>query len=339
VALAARDVSTPVHALDAVARTLDALGDRVNALHARLVAARRHLLVGEVEAAEQTLAAVDRRCHHLAAAARCPGRAHPRRARAPPRSGGRRRGRARPRHVAAVAAGIPALLAETSRARRALSEPSARLIKAGVDRLIRLDEVEALFASDDLIVDACRRAVRSRARSVSLAGRPILFALVGALAEAWPADVPRDRLIERVFQARTVNESHRARLRVEISRVRAALRPLVRIEATRRGFALAIINAPLSSCWLRRSTDPQVYPRSARGRRGVVNIGARPCARLQPANSPACVAPAPGSGGGARRRARSLLPLARAGARRIRDNLVTPGCAADGVVCGHDNDA
>jgi DNA-binding transcriptional ArsR family regulator len=113
-----------------------------------------------------------------------------------------------------------------------------------VVRLVRLDEVEALFASGNLIVDACRRVVRGPARSVPLAGRPVLFALVGALAEAWPADVPRDRLVERAFQARTVNDSHRARLRVELSRLRAALRPLARIEATPRGFALAPINAP-----------------------------------------------------------------------------------------------
>src|SRR5262247_37124 len=59
VALAARDLSGPARALDAAARVLDSLGDRANALYARLVGARRHLLVGELEAAEQTLAAVD----------------------------------------------------------------------------------------------------------------------------------------------------------------------------------------------------------------------------------------------------------------------------------------
>ena len=101
-------------------------------------------------------------------------------------------GRAR---AVAVAAGIPALVTEIDRARRALSAPSARLISAGVIRPVRLDEVEALFASRDLVVDACRRAVRGPACSVSLAGRPVLFALVGALAEAWPPDVPRDRLV------------------------------------------------------------------------------------------------------------------------------------------------
>jgi len=146
--------------------------------------------------------------------------------------------------AAAVAAGIPALVAEIGRARRALSAPSARLIRAGVVRLVLLDEVEALFASGDLIVDACRRAVRGPAGSVSLSGRPVLFALVVALAEAWPVDVPRDRLIERAFDARAINESHRIRLRVELSRLRAALRPLARIEATPRGFALAPIKTP-----------------------------------------------------------------------------------------------
>ena len=241
VALAARDLSGPVRALDAAAQALDALGDRTNALYARLVGARRQLLVGDLAAAEQRLAAVDvdtvgvppplaaraeltraelalRRVRVMAAAAAL-GRAH----------------------AAALAAGIPALVAEIGRARGALSAPSARLIRGGVVRSVRLDEVEALFASGDLVVDGCRRAVRSPTRSVPLAGRPVLFALVAALGEAWPADVPRDRLIERAFAARDANESHRARLRVEVGRLRAALRPVARIEATRRGFALVSV--------------------------------------------------------------------------------------------------
>ncbi len=244
VALAARDLSRPVHALDDAARALDALGDHANALHARLVGARRQLLVGELEAAERTLAAVD-----LAAATVAPplvARAELTRAELALRrvrvaDAAAALDRA---HAAAVAAGIPALIAEIGRARRALSAPSARLISAGVVRPVRLDEVEALFASGDLVVDACRRAVRSPTRSVPLAGRPILFALALALAEAWPADVPRDHLVERVFGARTVNESHRARLRVDLGRLRAALRLLARIEATRRGFALTPVDAP-----------------------------------------------------------------------------------------------
>ena len=238
VGLAARDLSGPVRTLAAAARALDALGDRANALYARLVRARRQLLVGELAAAEQTLAAVD-----VAAAGAPPAlaaRAELTRAEVALRrvrvaDAADALGRA---HAAAVAAGIPALVAEVGRVRRALSVPSARLVRGGVVWPVRLDEVEALFASGDLVVDACRRAVRGPARSVPLAGRPVLFALVGALAEAWPGDVPRDRLIERAFEARAANESHRARLRVELGRLRAVLRPLARIEATRRGFAL-----------------------------------------------------------------------------------------------------
>jgi DNA-binding transcriptional ArsR family regulator len=242
VALAARDLTRPMYMLDDAAQALDALGDRVNALHARLVGARRQLLVGELEAAEQMLAAVN-----VAATVPPPLAARAELTRA---ELALRRVRVADAavaldraHAAAVAARIPALVAEIARARRALSAPSARLIRAGVVRLVRLDEVEALFASGDLIVDGCRRTVRGPAGSVPLAGRPILFALIGALAEAWPADVPRDQLIERAFEARAVNESHRARLRVELARLRAVLRTLAHIKATPRGFAFVPINA------------------------------------------------------------------------------------------------
>jgi len=225
VALAARDLRAPVRALDATARALDALGDRANALFARLVGARRQLLVGDLTAAERTLAVVDTAGAPPPLAARAElTRAELALRRVRAADAAAAIGRA---HVAAHAAGIPALVAEVDRARRALSAPSARLIRRGAVRPVRLDEVEALFASDDLVVDACRRAVRGPAHSVPL-----------ALAEAWPADVPRDRLIERAFGARTADESYRARLRVELGRLRAALRPLARVDATRRGFAL-----------------------------------------------------------------------------------------------------
>jgi DNA-binding transcriptional ArsR family regulator len=243
VALAARDLTRPMRMLDSAAQALDALGDHANALHARLVGARRQILVGELEAAEQTLAAAE-----VAAVTVPPPLAA--RAELTRSELALRRVRVADAtvaldraHAAAAAAGIPALIAEIGRVRRTLSAPSARLIRADEVRLVRLDEVEALFASGDLIVDGCRRTVRSPARNVALAGRPVLFCLVGALAEAWPEDVPRDHLIERVFKARAVNESHRARLRVELSRLRAALRQLARIEATPRGFALTPIKA------------------------------------------------------------------------------------------------
>ena len=238
VGLAARDLSGSGRTLEAAARALDALGDRANALYARLVRARRQLLVGELAAAEQTLAGVD--VDAAGAPPALAARAELTRAEVALRrvrvaDAANALDRA---HAAALVAGIPALVAEVGRVRHALSVPSARLVRGGVVRPVLLAEVEALFASGILVVDACRRAVRGPARSVPLAGRPVLFALVGALAEAWPGDVPRDRLIERAFEARSANESHRARLRVELGRLRAALGPLARIEATRHGFAL-----------------------------------------------------------------------------------------------------
>jgi DNA-binding transcriptional ArsR family regulator len=71
-----------------------------------------------------------------------------------------------------------------------------------------------------------------------LASRPVLFALARALAEAWPEDVSRETLLARAFRARHADESHRARLRVEIGRLRKALEPLAGLNATQRGFAL-----------------------------------------------------------------------------------------------------
>jgi len=243
VALAARDLTRPTHTLEAAVETLDALGDRANALHARLVRARHQLLVGELEAAEKTLAAVDVSAFSsppLAARAELTrAELALRRVRAAEAGAALDRAQA-----AAAVAGIPALVAEIEKVRLVFSAPSARLIRAGAVRMVRLGEVEALFASGDLVVDGCQRVVRGPARSVPLAGRPVLFALVAALAEAWPADVPRDLLIQRAFESRIANESHRARLRVELGRLRAVLRPLARIEATTRGFALAPIKAP-----------------------------------------------------------------------------------------------
>jgi hypothetical protein len=139
---------------------------------------------------------------------------------------------------AARHAGIPALTAEVDSASRVLTTPAARLIARGEERLLLLEEVEALLASEALVVDACRHVVRDAGTLVSLARRPLLFALARALGEAWPADVPRNTLILRAFRAKFPDESHRARLRVEIGRLRVVLRPLAGVTATKRGFAL-----------------------------------------------------------------------------------------------------
>ena len=74
---------------------------------------------------------------------------------------------------------------------------------------------------------------------ISLATRPVLFALARAMGEAWPGDVPRDTLVARAFGGKLADESHRARLRVEVGRLRTVLRMLAVVSATKRGFALA----------------------------------------------------------------------------------------------------
>jgi hypothetical protein len=50
--------------------------------------------------------------------------------------------------------------------------------------------------------------------------------------------MPRATLVTRAFRAKHADESHRARLRVEIGRLRAELRTVAFVNATRRGFAL-----------------------------------------------------------------------------------------------------
>jgi len=235
--LASRDLGRPAAALGAARALLEARGDAVNAAHARHLEARRLLLVGRVDDAERAAAGLDpaalppasRTAHELVVAGIAIRRLHTRAARAALDRAAR----------AARQARIPALTAEVESAHRVLSAPAARLIARGEERLLRLDDVAALLASDALVVDACRHVVRDRDQVVPLATRPVLFALARALGEAWPGDVPRDALVARAFGSRYVDESHRARLRVEMGRLRRMLGGLAQVGATRRGFALA----------------------------------------------------------------------------------------------------
>lgn len=244
VALASRDLSRARHGLDSAARVLATHGERANALHARLLGVRFHLLVGELEAAGKRLASIggpNPEWPPLLTARAELTRAELalRRIRVADASAALDRAGA-----AAQAAGIPALVAEVGHVRHALSAPAARLIRGGVEQSLRLDEVEALFVSRDLMVDGCRREVRGPGRVIRLAGRPVLFGLARALAEAWPEDVSRDRLILHGFATRVVHQSDRVRLRVEMSRLRSLLRALARIESTARGFRLVPRGAP-----------------------------------------------------------------------------------------------
>jgi len=94
-----------------------------------------------------------------------------------------------------------------------------------------------------VVLDGCTRSLRRGTRVIALARRPVLFALARALCERWPEPIDRDVLIERAFDARRINDSHRARLRVEMSRLRRLCRGVARIEATATGFALRPVRA------------------------------------------------------------------------------------------------
>jgi len=236
IALVSRDLSWPTKALDAARATLEKHGDLLNAAHARYLQVRRLLLVGRLDEAERTLAGLDpapfppasRAAHELVVAGIAMRRLRTKTAREALSRAER----------AARAADIPALAAEVESAAIILNTPAARLIVRGEERPLLLEEVETLLASKALVVDACRHVVRNAGTVISLATRPVLFALARALSEAWPADVPRATLLARAFGARHADESHRARLRVEIGRLRAKLRAVANVSATDRGFAL-----------------------------------------------------------------------------------------------------
>ena len=237
VALAMRELGGSPRALAAAATTLAARDDAANALHARLIAVRRSLLLGRIDEAAAALGALDARAlpPSLRAVAELAAAEIALRSLRTGEAGAALR-RA---HDAAALARVPALVAEVADAQAALRRPAARSVGRQGEQPLRLDEVEALFGSGALVVDACRRALRSNAAVVPLARRPVLFALARALAEAAPAGVDRDALIERAFRTRRPDETHRARLRVEIGRLRKLVAPLARIDADARGFALA----------------------------------------------------------------------------------------------------
>lgn len=236
-ALVSRDLGSIATMLDAARATLEAHGDRVNGAYARYLAVRRLLVIGRLDEAERRLAELDpaplpaapRAAYELVVAGIAMRRL---------RTAAARAALARAEDAARRAA-IPALTAEVESAAHVLRAPAARLIARGEERSLRLDEVEALQRSKALVVDACRHVVRDARTEVTLATRPVLFALARALGEAWPGDVPRRVLVARAFGGKFVDESHRARLRVEVGRLRAMLRPLATVSATAEGFALA----------------------------------------------------------------------------------------------------
>lgn len=236
IALVSRDLGWPAKSLEAARAVLERHGDRLNAAHARHLSVRRLLLIGRLDEAEQALAEIDpspfppalRAAHELVIAGIAIRRLRTQIARDALAKAER----------AARQSGIDALIAEVESAAALLRASAARLIAPGEARLLLLEEVERLPATGAVIVDACRNSVRSMDATVSLATRPVLFSLARSLAEAWPGDVPRSFLVAQAFRAKEADESHRARLRVEIGRLRAEIRDLAEIHATADGFAM-----------------------------------------------------------------------------------------------------
>lgn len=241
IALVSRDLSWPPKALETARVALEAQGDRVNAAHAANLAARRSLLIGQVDEAERILAQLDLErlppatvaVHQLVSAGIAVRRIQTGAARV-----------AFERALAAARqAGIHSLVAEIEADALALDEPAARLIASGGERSLTLAGVEQVLASGALVVDATRNVVRQAGVIVSLATRPVLFALLRSLAQTWPADVSRARLVAEAFGGKEADESHRARLRVELGRLRAELAGVAEINATMGGFALVPLAA------------------------------------------------------------------------------------------------
>ena len=236
IAIVSRDLGWPAKPLETARATLEEHGDRANAAFAQYLEIRHLLLIGRLDQAEGKLTELDpasfppasRAAYELVVAGIAMRRLQTKKARA---------ALARAERFARQA-GIPALTAEVESASLVLNKPAARLIEHGQERLLLLEEVEALLASSTLVVDACRHVVRKAGKVVRLARRPVLFALARALGEAWPEDAPRSMLLARAFRARRVDDSHRARLRVEVGRLRKVLRALADVSATKRGFAL-----------------------------------------------------------------------------------------------------
>src|SRR5262249_22933534 len=145
IALASRDLGWSEKALDAARATLEAHGDRMNAAYARCLEVRRLVLIGSLDKAERSLAELDptplppasRTAHELVLAGIAMRRLHTKTA---------REALARAEKAARLAR-IPALAAEVESASLVLNTPAARLIAASGERLLRLDEVEAVLAS------------------------------------------------------------------------------------------------------------------------------------------------------------------------------------------------
>lgn len=222
----------------AAADALERLGDARNAAMQRLVLARAEVLLGRLNEARRAVEAVlagdlgpDLRAVASLVQAEIAVRAlHPSDARA-----------ALARAREAMARAPHQLLARTVEAlEHELARPVASIWRAGAPVDADLFAIESLARGHVLLVDACRRLALAGRVTIPLARRPVLFALLLELARAWPAAVARDDLAARAFAVGRVNASHRARLRVELGRLRRLMDGLAAAPvASEDGYVLA----------------------------------------------------------------------------------------------------
>ncbi|HVU04954.1 MAG TPA: HTH domain-containing protein [Polyangiaceae bacterium] len=234
VALECRDLSSAERALERAIPLLESSGDRENAWFCRLQLARRLVVLGRLAEAERALSRLRRRglpprmlvLLGLLSADVARRSTEPDVARAAlDRAFG-----------SAHAAGIPALLADVRAAREELETPVGRVVERGRERSVTLQDVADVLKSPALVVDTCRREIRAGKTILPLLRRPVLLALAAALGEAHPGEATRETLIQRAFGAARVTESLRARLRVELGRLRRLLGSLGDVNATEAGF-------------------------------------------------------------------------------------------------------
>jgi hypothetical protein len=245
---AERDLARAAAMLGEAADALRAHGDATNAAWVELVIARLRLFDGDMDAAHAHIARAEvdvrergtasvRAAVHLArseAAMRAMRAELARRTLIEARTWSDR-------------AGNDVLSTEIARLEEALVAPIAVEVRDGRRTPIDLHRVESLLAprvlggSRFLVVDAMRRRVTiDSIVAADLRTRPVLLALLVALARAWPSARPPNELVLEAFGARAMNESHRARLRVEIGRLRRVLAPSATVEAHDRGFRLKL---------------------------------------------------------------------------------------------------
>lgn len=236
IAIVTRDLNWPLKLIEAAKLTLEEHGDYINAAHAEYLKIRRDLLLGNLDDVETALDGLNpkrlppalRTTHELAKAGIAIRRLRTTQARNALTRAWR----------AATQSRIPALATEVKNTENILRQPIARLVSSGIERPLLLGDVEKLLTSKKLVVDACRFVVCQMTTTIALTKRPVLFTLVRELGEAWPQEVAREQLIRRAFQCRHIDDSLRARLRVEITRLRGELRKLAGINATKNGFVL-----------------------------------------------------------------------------------------------------